>query len=386
MSESEYAKVGVDIRKKGIEVFKPTIQAMYPTAFCVVKRDPDFPEYALVPHADSAGSKPVQSYLNFRESGDVNSFRGIMQDVVAMNLDDIICVGARPISFVDYVALNKARVPKEDLLRILNSDLTNLTDLLKGYEVLLPFDGGETADLPDQLSTLDVSGFMQGRVELSKVVTGERIQPGNKIIGVRSGGSIRYEKKPNSGIMCNGITLARHCLLSDEYERKYPEIRTGRTTGYYGRFKIEDRVDDLGMTIGEAITSPTRIFAPIAFNLLSRLGPSVTGLIHNTGGGQTKCLHLGRGLRYVKRTAFQPDPIFLLIQKASNEPWRDMFQDYNMGVGFEIVLEKQAVDAALSIVEGFGVEAKVVGEVEKGPARNETLIESDFGKFTYGGP
>jgi len=359
---------------------------MYPTAFCVIKRDPDFPEYALVPHADSAGSKPVQNYLNFRESGDINSFRGIMQDVVAMNLDDIICVGARPISFVDYVALNKAKVPKEDLLRILNSDLTNLTDLLKGYGILLPFDGGETADLPDQLSTLDVSGFMQGRVELSKVVTGEKIQPGNKIIGVRSGGSIRYEKKLNSGIMCNGITLARHCLLSDEYERKYPEIRTERTMGYYGRFKIEDLVDDLGMTIGEAITSPTRIFAPIAFNLLSRLGPSVTGLIHNTGGGQTKCLHLGRGLRYVKRTAFQPDPIFLLIQKASNEQWRDMFQDYNMGVGFEIVLEKQAADAALSIVEGFGVEAKVVGEVEKGPARNETLIESDFGKFTYGSP
>jgi len=385
MSESEYAKVGVDMRKKGIEVFESTIQAMYPTAFCVIKRDPDFPEYALVSHADSAGSKPVQNYLNFKETGDINLFRGIMQDVVAMNLDDIVCVGAKPISFVDYVALNKTRVPKEDLLGILNSDLVDLIDLLRGYGILLPFDGGETADLPDQLSTLDVSGFMQGRVELSKVVTGERIQPGNKIIGVRSGGSIRYEKKLNSGIMCNGVTLARHCLLSDEYERKYPEMRTGGTVGYYGRFKIEDRVDDLGMTIGEAIASPTRIFAPIVFKILNRLGPSVTGLIHNTGGGQTKCLHLGRGLRYVKRAVFQPDPIFLLIQKESKESWRDMFQDYNMGVGFEIVLEKQAADAALSIIEGFGVEAQIVGEVEKGPERNQVFIESDLGKLTYDG-
>ena len=386
MSESEYARVGVDIRKKGVEIFKPTVQAMYPTAFCVVKRDPDFPQYALVSHTDSAGSKPVQNYLNFRETGDINSFGGIMQDVVAMNLDDIVCVGAKPISFVDYVALNKARVPKEDLLRILNSDLIDLTDLLRGYEVTLSFDGGETADLPDQLSTLDVSGFIHGRVEVSKVVTGERIQPGNKIIGIRSGGKIRYERKPNSGIMCNGVTLARHCLLNNEYERKHPEIRTGGTVGYYGRFKIEDRVDDLEMTIGEAITSPTRIFAPIAFKILSRLGPSVTGLIHNTGGGQTKCLHLGRGLRYVKRTALQPDPIFLLIQKESNESWRDMFQDYNMGVGFEVVLETQAVDTALSIVEGFGVEAKVVGEAEDGPERNQVIIESNFGKFTYGNP
>jgi len=386
MSESEYAKIGVDIHKKGIEVFKSTVGSMYPTAFCVVKQDPDFPEYALIPHADSAGSKPVQNYLNFRETGDVNSFRGIAQDVVAMNLDDIACVGAKPISFVDYVALNKAKIPKEDLLRILNSELMELTDLLREYAILLPFDGGETADLPDQLSTLDISGFMQGRVELSKIVTGERIQPGNKIIGVRSGGRARYEKKQNSGIMCNGITLARHSLLSGEYEKKYPEIRGSGTLGYYGRFKVEDHVHELGTTVGEAITSPTRIFAPILFKILNRLGPSVTGLIHNTGGGQTKCLRLGRGVRYAKRTILHPDPIFFLIQKESGESWRDMFQDYNMGVGFEIVLEERAVDVALSVVESFGVEAKVIGEIERGPARNQVLIESSFGNFVYGEP
>lgn len=385
MSESEYAKVGVDIRKKGIEVFKSTIQALYPRAFCVVKRDPDFPEYGLVSHVDSAGSKPLQNYLNYKETGDLSSFKGIMQDVVAMNLDDIVCVGAKPISFVDYVALNKARIPKEELLEVLNSDLVELIGLLKSCGISLPFDGGETADLPDQLSTLDVSGFIHGRVELSKVVTGERIQSGNKIIGIRSGGRIRYEKKLNSGIMCNGVTLARHCLLSREYEEKYPEIRMIGGAGYHGRFRLDDRVDELGMTIGEAIASPTRIFAPIVVKILSRLGPAVTGLIHNTGGGQTKCLRLGRGLRYVKRVVLQPDPIFMLIQRESKESWRDMFQDYNMGVGFEIVVEDQAADDTLSIVEGFGVEAEIIGKVEKGPEHNQVSIESDFGRFTYNG-
>lgn len=384
MSESQYARVGVDVHKRGIEVFKSSIKSMYPNAFCVVKQDPEFSGYALVPHADSAGSKPVQNYLNFRETGDIDSFRGIAQDVVAMNLDDIVCVGARPISFVDYIALNKARVPKEDLLRTLNNEMAELISLLRDYGVSLPFDGGETADLPDQLSTLDVSGFMEGRVELSRVITAERIRPGNKIIGVRSGGKIRYETKPNSGIMCNGVTLARHCLLDIDYERRYPEIRSAGKLGYYGKFKIEDRVEDFEMTVGEAITSPTRIFAPIAFRILNELGPSVTGFVHNTGGGQTKCLKLGRGLRYVKRAIFRPDPIFFLIQRESGESWREMFQDFNMGVGFEIVLEDAAVDAALSIVESYGVESKVIGEVEEGPAGNQLVIKSDFGKFGYG--
>lgn len=386
MSESQYSKVGVDIRKKGIEVFKSSVRSIYPTAFCVVKQDPDFPQYALIAHADSAGSKPVQNYLNFKETGDINSFKGIAQDVVAMNLDDIVCVGAKPISFVDCIALNKSKVPKEDLLKILNYELMELTDLLRDYGVVLPFDGGETADVPDQISTLDVSGFMLGRVELSKAITGERIHSGNKIIGIRSGGKARFERKVNSGIMCSGITLARHSLLTGEYEKKYPEIHGSGTIGYYGHFKVEDYADDLGMTIGEAITSPTRIFAPIILRIINELGPSVTGLIHNTGGGQTKCLRLGRGIRYAKRDPPQPDPIFLLIKKESKESWRDMFQDFNMGVGFEIVLEKEAVDGALSIVESFGLQAKIVGEIEPGPAGNQVLIDSNFGKFAYGEP
>jgi phosphoribosylformylglycinamidine cyclo-ligase len=385
MNESQYARVGVDLRKKGIEIFKSSIQSIYPTAFCVVKQDPDFPDYAMVPHADSAGSKPVQNYLNFKETGDIDSFKGIGQDVVAMNLDDIVCVGAKPISFVDCVAINRTRVPKEDFLRSLNSELTELIRVLEAHGLTLPFDGGETADVPDQISTLDVSGFMQGRVQLSKIITGERIRPGNKIVGIRSGGKSRYESEMNSGIMCNGITLARHSLLSSEYEKKYPEIRGSGTLGYFGRFKVGDRLDELTMTVGQALTSPTRIFAPIIFKVLDELGSSITGLIHNTGGGQTKCLRLGRGIRYVKRDLPEPDPIFLLIKKESNESWRNMFQDFNMGVGFEVVLEGKKVGPVLDIIDSFGVEAKVIGEIEPGPPGNQLIIEDNFGRFVYEG-
>jgi phosphoribosylformylglycinamidine cyclo-ligase len=301
-----------------------------------------------------------------------------------MNLNDIACVGAVPISFVDYVALNKSKIPKEDLLKILNSEFTELSELLRAHNVTLPFDGGETADLPDQLSTLDVSGFMEGRVKLSKVITGQGIRSGNKIVGLRSGGKAHYESKLNSGIMCNGITLARHCLITGEYEKKYPEILGQGTPGYSGRYRVGDYVDELEMTVDAAITSPTRIFAPIVFKILDTVGSSVTGLVHNTGGGQTKCLKLGRGLRYVKHLTLQPDPIFALIQKESGETWRDMYQDFNMGVGFEVILEQEAVDSVLSIAESFGVEAREIGYVESSPDGNQVVIESSLGKFVYG--
>lgn len=384
MTESRYEKLGVDIHKKGTEIFKPSIRALYPTAFCAVKQDPQFPEYALIAHADGAGSKPVQSYLNYKETGELTAFKGIGQDVVAMNLNDIACVGAAPISFVDYVALNTSKIPKEDLLKILNSEFTELSELLRAHNVTLPFDGGETADLPDQLSTLDVSGFMEGRVKLSKVITGQGIRSGNKIVGLRSGGKAHYESKLNSGIMCNGITLARHCLITGEYEKKYPEILGKNIPGYSGRYRVGDYVNELEMTVDAAITSPTRIFAPIVFKILDTVGSSVTGLVHNTGGGQTKCLKLGRGLRYIKHLTLEPDPIFTLIQKESSESWRDMYQDFNMGVGFEVILEQEAVDPVVSIAESFGVEAREIGHVESSPDGNQVVIESSFGKLVYG--
>jgi len=380
---SKYAEAGVDVRKRGIEVFKTTIHNLFPEAFCVVTQDPDLPGYGLVTHVDSAGSKPVQAYLNWKETGDLSWFGGLAQDVLAMNLNDITCVGAKPINFVDYVALNPLRVPKIDVLRVLNSGFRESLATLEQWGVPVLFSGGETADLPDMLRTLDVSGTVNGRVELSKAVTGERIEPSDVIIGLRSGGRTKYEKEENSGIMCNGMTLARLCLMRKDYQHKYPEIADPEGRGYYGRFRLDQYLDDLGMTVGEALVSPMRFFAPVVRRILEKCGRHVTGLVHNMGGGLTKGLRIGGNIHYVKDDLLEADPIFHLIQKESGESWKDMFENYNMGIGFEIMCRPEAAEDVLEISQGFGLEGKTIGRCEKSEGENRLTIGSRLGKFQY---
>jgi phosphoribosylformylglycinamidine cyclo-ligase len=224
---------------------------------------------------------------------------------------------------------------------------------------------------------------VSARVELSKVISGEGIGPGDIIIGLRSGGRARYERLENSGIMCNGVTLARHCLMKKEYESKYPELSGGDSKGYYGSYAFDDHLDELGMTVGEAISSPTRVFAPLVVKILERCGGGVTGLVHNTGGGQTKCLRIGKSIHYLKVDPIEPDPIFRLIQREGKVSWREMFEDFNMGVGFEVIAEKDVVEEILSIAERFRVGAKVIGRCERSGAGNRLTIKSEFGKFEY---
>jgi phosphoribosylformylglycinamidine cyclo-ligase len=380
---SKYAQAGVDVKKKGIEVFKTNIDTLFPGAFCVVTKDPDLQGYGIVTHADSAGSKPVQAYLNWKETGDLNWFKGLSQDVLAMNLNDIACVGANPVNFVDYVALNPSKVPKTNLLSVLNRGFGECFETLKGYGTEITFSGGETADLPDQLRTLDVSGVVNGRVELSKTITGTNIKPGDIIIGLRSGGKTNYESKENSGIMCNGLSLARLCLMDKEYQRKYPEIANPEGRGYYGKFKINKYVDELGMTVGEALISPMRFFIPIVVRVLKKFRSRVSGLVHNMGGGLAKGLRIGRNIHFIKDNLIEPDPIFYLIQNESGESWKEMFEIYNMGVGFEIIANPEAAEDILSIPESLGLEAKIVGRCEKSDGRNKLTIESPQGKFRY---
>ncbi len=380
---SKYAEAGVDVKKKGIEAFKPLVENLFPEAFCVVVKDPENPKKGLVFHADSAGSKPIQSYIHWKETDDINWFKGLAQDVIAMNLDDIICVGAKPLSFIDYVALNPYRITKEELLKTLSLGFKECIALLENCGISLSFAGGETADLPDQIQTLDISGAIHGRVELSRAITGRKISPGNLIIGLRSGGRAKYEKNENSGIMCNGITLARLCLMSNEYAKKYPEISYAGEGRYQGRFRFDDYLEELDMTVGEAILSPTRIFAPVIVKVLEKYGEHITGLIHNTGGGQTKCLRVGRNIHYVKDNLPEPDPIFKLIQRETGESWRNMFETFNMGVGFEIIVEEEVAEEVLSIPEKFGIEARVIGRCEKSDEGNKLTIKSELGKFRY---
>ncbi|MBS7606597.1 phosphoribosylformylglycinamidine cyclo-ligase [Candidatus Bathyarchaeota archaeon] len=382
---SKYAESGVDVKKRGIEFFKSLIGNLFPEAFCVVSEDPNLPGFGIVTHVDGAGSKPIQAYLHWKETGDISWFMGLAQDALAMNIDDIVCVGATPINFVDYVAVNPLKVDKIGLLRVLSAGFRECMDLLEDLGVRIIFSGGETADLPDQIRTVDISVTMNGRVNLSKVLAGNRIEPGDVIVGLRSGGKTRYEKRENSGIMCNGITLARLCLMHKSYQEKYPEILEGGDgkRSYYGRFRFDDYVDELGMTVGEAILSPTRFYAPVVLKIIEELSPYISGLIHNTGGGQTKCLRIGRNIHYIKDNIFDPDPIFILIQRESGESWGSMFENYNMGVGFEVIARPEAADDVISISEKFNLEARVIGRCERSDGGNKLTIRSKYGNFQY---
>jgi len=380
---SKYAEAGVDVKKKGIEVFAKTVSNLFPNAFCVVTEDPNLPGQGLVTHADSAGSKPVQAYLNWKETGDLGWFKGLAQDVLAMNLNDISCVGAQPVNFVDYIALNPLKVPKVELLKVLNDGFKESFQTLRNLGTEVLFSGGETADLPDQIRTFDISGVINGRVELLKVVTGTEIEPGDVIIGLRSGGRTSYEDRENSGIMCNGLTLARQCLLSKEYQQKYPEIADPEGKGYYGRYKIDSFLQKAGMTVGEALVSAMRFYAPVVLKILEKYGGDVTGLVHNMGGGLTKCLRVGRNINFVKHDIIEPDPIFKLVQKESKESWKSMFEDFNMGTGFEVIAKPHVQDGILSIPEKFGLGAKVIGRCEKSQGQNMVTVVCPWGKFQY---
>lgn len=382
---SKYAESGVDVRKRGVEAFKEILSSIFPNAFCVISGDPYVPGYGIVTHIDGAGSKPVQAYLHWREDGDLNWFSGLAQDALAMNIDDVICVGASPINFVDYVTVNPFRIDKIGVLKALSKGFQECIKTLNDFGVKILFSGGETADLPDQVRTLDVSVTMNARVSLSNPITGDKIAPGDVIIGLRSGGRTKYERRENSGIMCNGLTLARLCLMDKSYQDKYPEILepANGERFYYGRFKFNDYLDELSMTVGEALLSPTRLYAPVITTIIERFSPYVSGLVHNTGGGQTKCLRIGKNIHYVKDDIFEPDPIFKLIQRESGESWKAMFENYNMGIGFEIMAKAEAADEIIDICESFNLEARIIGRCEKSDGKNKLTIKSHYGKFQY---
>jgi len=390
MSENEgrYLELGVDVYKRGIGHFLKVIPNLFPYAFTTVVLDPEDKNKGLILHVDGAGSKPIIAYLCYKEMEGHDWFKGLAQDVVAMNVDDIIAVGATPIVFADYIALNAIRIPRDIVLKEISSGFKEVFDKLSAIErefrITPIFAGGETADLPDQTRTLDVVGALFARIKLNQVIDGSKITEGDVIVGLRSGGKAKYEDKENSGIMCNGLTLARHTLLKHEYYKKYPEIGEELIKRkYYGMHSVDEYIDELGMTIGEALLSPTRIYAPIIAEIITRYHDYVKGLCHNTGGGLTKILRLGSGIRYVKDNLPEPDPIFKLIQREGKVSWREMYQVFNMGIGFEIIVPRDVADDIISISEKYGVGAQVIGRVERSHGENELLIKSKYGKFLY---
>lgn len=391
---SKYEQTGVDSGKRGIEVFKATVDDLFPGAFCVITRDPTNKKYGMIDHTDSAGSKPTQSYLHFKETGDISVYSDIVWDMFEMNVGDVFCVNAKLRSLADYVGLNPFNINKEEFLPEFNKGIKEYISFLRMCGIPVYFAGGETADLPDNERTFSAVGFASARIKLSEAITGYDIKPGNIIIGLGSGGQTTYERKRNSGLMCNFITLARHCLMLPEYAEKYPAIKGPEGKEYYGKFRTDQYHSDLGMTVGEAIISRTRSFAPFFAELQKniKLKGKIKGFVFNTGGGQTKCLRLGRNIHYIKDNMPEPYPIFYLIQKESRETWKNMYKGGNMDIGLDIIGDESIEKDVTVLCKELGIPSQRTGycEESKDKTRRENgnilTIESKFGTFEYPEP
>lgn len=380
---SLYSRRGVSAQKEEVhKAVEKLDQGLFPNAFC--KLYPDYlgadDNFINVMHADGAGTKSILAYMYWRETGDISVWKGIAQDAVAMNLDDLLCVGIHDnIIFNSTIDRNKKLIPGEVLEAIINGT-QELFDTLQQYGVNIKYLGGETADVGDVVRTVAVNGTMACRWPKDKLISNDKIAAGQVIVGLASFGKSAYESEYNSGLGSNGLTSARHDVLGKGYKSAFPESFDNSIpdeVAYIGNNSLTDTVsyDDLPSptTVGRLLLSPTRTFAPVMRELLSNHFNSIKGLIHCSGGGQTKVLkYLPSALKIIKDNLFAPPPIFRLIRENSGSANREMYEVFNMGCRMEIFCEPQHAQAIIQVAESFGVESRIIGRVED--ATKKTLL------------
>jgi phosphoribosylformylglycinamidine cyclo-ligase len=388
MAKSAYEALGVSATKEEVHAaIAKTDAGLFPGAFCRIGPDVlgDDPEWCAAIHSDDSGTKVLVAYLLYKETGDAQWFRGIAQDALVMNLDDLLCVGATDRFLLsNTINRNSFFIPGAVIGEVIAGYDDCITRLEK-YGVNIVATGGETADMVDVVRTILVGATVATRLRREAVVNNDNILPGDVIVGLSSTGRAIYEDADNSGIGDNGLTLARHSLLQKEYGRKYPEAMSPEVNpeiAYRGPFRLEDAPAGLGMNIGRALHSPTRTYAPVAKEVLKRLGSAVHGIVHNTGGGQTKCSRFGTGVHFVKEDLFEAPPLFRLIAEHGKVDWREMYQTFNMGHRLEFFVAEKDADTVIDVSRKHGIDAKVVGRCEAGPAGQVTL-ETEFGRFVY---
>lgn len=370
---SLYSKRGVSAQKEEVhEATKHLDKGLYEKAFCKIYPDmlTNDENYVNVMHADGAGTKSILAYLYWRETGDISVWKGIAQDAIVMNLDDLLCVGIYDqLLFSSTIDRNKSLIPAEVLSEIINAS-QQLFDELKTYGINITYMGGETADVGDVVRTIAVNGTMTARWPKNKLITNEKIKAGNVIVGLSSYGKAVYETEYNSGIASNGLTSARHDVLHKDYAIKYPETfepSLDNEVVYIGPHHITDavKVGELSLPVGKLLLSPTRTFAPIVKEVLEAHFDKIDGMIHCSGGGQTKCLkYIPDHVQIIKDNLFTPPVIFEIIQKASGADDREMYQVFNMGTRLEIYTDDDTANSIINIAKEFGVDAQVIGRVE----------------------
>ncbi|MFX1379350.1 MAG: AIR synthase related protein [Promethearchaeota archaeon] len=392
MSEDEnlYNTLGVSSKKEDVhKALKSIDKGLFPGAFCRVIEDiDDRKDYCSVFHSDGAGTKASLAYMYYRETGDISVFKGIVRDAMVMNLDDILCVGATGnIFFSNNLGRNRRHI-NGDVVGTIIKEYYEYSEKLKSLGLNIKMCGGETADIGDIVKTLVVDASAFTTMKREDVIDANNIKSDDIIIGLASYGKASYEGEYNSGIGSNGLTLARHGLLSHEYYDKYPECYDQNLDEkfiFFGKYKLTEKIDELNLSIGKALLSPTRTYAPIIREVVEKYRKDIHGIIHNTGGGQTKTINFGEGINYVKNNLFKIPKIFELIQRSSETQWKEMFRVFNMGHRMEILCNESIASEIMKIAKKYEIDSKIIGYCEKSHRKDKNSLEikSEFGSFMY---
>lgn len=386
-----YAQRGVSADKQDVHfAIRNLDKGLYPNAFCKILPDLTVgdADWCSIMHADGTGTKSSLAYLYWRETGDLSVWEGIAQDAIVMNTDDMLCAGATgPFVFSSTIGRNSFHIPREVLATILNG-AEAFNDTMRTYGVDIVNAGGETADTGDVVRTLIYDATLFVRLKRSQVIANDGFRPGSVIVGLSSSGQAAWEKTYNSGIGSNGLTNARHDALANRYATAYPESFDGANVPealvYRGAYAVTDRFEDAPLDAGRLLLSPTRTYLPLMVRVLEQYRDQIHGLIHCTGGGQTKCLKFVHGLRVVKDNLLPTPPVFRMIQQASGSEWRDMYRFFNMGHRLEVYTDEQTAPRIIEMAQSLGIEAQVVGRVLADSQPGLTL-ESAYGTFEYKG-
>ena len=384
-----YAQRGVSASKEDVhKAIKNVDKGLFPQAFCKIV--PDYltgdEEYCLVMHADGAGTKSSLAYMYWKETGDLTVWKGIAQDALIMNIDDLLCVGAIDnIMLSSTIGRNKNKIPGEVISALINGSEELLQDL-KGFGVTIHSTGGETADVGDLVRTIIVDSTVTARIKKTDVIDNANIKAGDVIVGLSSFGQATYESEYNGGMGSNGLTSARHDVFEKYLANKYPESFDQEVPDdlvYSGSKKLTDLVDETGLDAGKLVLSPTRTYAPIIKKILSEYtNKDIHGMVHCSGGAQTKILHFVKDLHIIKDSLFEVPPLFKLIQKESKTDWKEMYQVFNMGHRMELYVPQEVANDIIEISKSFNVDAKIIGRVEESDTKKLT-IKSEFGLFEY---
>lgn len=382
-----YAQRGVSADKEDVHsAIKNIDKGLYPKAFCKIVEDiSGDPEYCTIMHADGAGTKSSLAYLYWKETGDISVWKGIAQDAIIMNVDDLLCVGSTDnILLSSTIGRNKNLIPGEVISEIINGT-EEVLQMLRDNGINIRSTGGETADVGDLVKTIIVDSTVTARMKRSDVIDNKNIQPGDLIVGIASYGQASYEKEYNGGMGSNGLTSARHDVFDQLYAEKYPESfdqGVPKDLIYSGTKKLTDEVEGSPLDAGKLVLSPTRTYGPIIKSILKELRSEIHGMIHCSGGAQTKILHFVDNVRVVKDNMLPIPPLFNMIHEESGTEWKEMYKVFNMGHRMEIYVAEESADEIVEIARSFNVDAQVIGRVESSDSK-ELIIQSERGVFEY---